>query len=161
MFSYYSHGLVEDQLVATAKDPSTIPQQFSFLSQTRMRSQNISIGWKHYFKGAYNIEEGWSLYGTAGFGLLLGRVKNQYAVNIDTSLYSVDGPVNGDGNYRRLTLDLGAGWEYPLGNDLFLYSELRAFLPTTDYPTEYLKENGETPILGMICVGIRILFGNY
>ena len=64
----------------------------------------------------------------------------------------------GKANFKRLTLDLGLGWETPLGADIFIYAEGRAWIPTTDYPSKYIFINDNAPLVGMINTGIRILF---
>ena len=155
--SYYTNGKFSNQVTATAKSAVTNPQQIDYINNAVMRFKQISIGWKKYLKGAYNIEEGWSIYGYAGFGVILGRVENTHSVSIDTVLYNV--PVRvGMANFKRLTLDLGLGWEVPLGADIFLYAEGRVWIPTTDYPSKYILVNENAPLVGMINAGIRILF---
>jgi hypothetical protein len=122
-----------------------------------MRFKHISIGWRKYLKGTFNAEQSWNIYGYSGFGLLLGRIENTHSVPIDTTVYIV--PVRvGKANFKRLTLDLGLGWEAPLGADIFIYAEGRAWIPTTDYPSKYIFVNDNAPLVGMFNVGIRILF---
>jgi len=155
--SYYTNGKFSNNVTATAKSAVTVPQQITYVNYAVMRFKQFSIGWKKYLKGAYNIEEGWNIYGYAGFGLLLGRIENTHSVSIDTAVYQV--PVRtGKANFKRLTLDLGLGWEVPLGADVFLYAEGRAWIPTTDYPSKYIFVNDNAPLAGMVNVGIRILF---
>src|ERR1043166_9591557 len=105
------------------------------------------MGWKHYLKGASDLEAKWSVYGYAGFGLLLGRVINTHSVAIDTSFYSV--PVrNGKANFKRLTFDVGVGYEIFLGGDIYFYNEARVWIPTTDYPSKYIFINNNDPLVG-------------
>jgi hypothetical protein len=117
-FSYYSNGKFTNQLTAYAKDTATMPQRLSYSNDAKLRFSHVSIGWKHYLKGAYNAEEKWNLYGYAGFGLLFGVAENIHSVSIDTAAYLL--PVlRGKGNFKRLTLDLGLGYELPVGGDVF------------------------------------------
>jgi hypothetical protein len=155
--SYYTNGKFSNEVTATAKSAVTVPQQINYVNNAVMRFKQISIGWKKYLKGTFNTEEGWNIYGYAGFGLILGRVENTHSVSIDTGVYKV--PVRvGKANFKRLTLDLGLGWEIPLGADVFLYAEGRAWIPTTDYPSKFIFVNDNAPLVGMINAGIRILF---
>ena len=156
-FVYFSAGRFTNELVATAKSPLTLPQQIDYQNRAEMRFKQFSIGWKQYLKGGYNIEEGWSIYGVAGFGLMLGRVTNTHSVYIDTTQYNL--PVeSGKTNFKRLTLDLTAGWETPIGADIFFYTEARAFVPTTDYPSKHLFVNDNAPFAAAIVAGIRIIY---
>lgn len=155
--SYYTNGKFSNNVIASAKSPVTLPQQVNYVNNAVMRFKQVSIGWKKYLKGTFDIEEGWNLYGYAGFGLILGRVENTHSVTIDTSDYLV--PVrSGKANFKRLTLDLGLGWEAPLGSEVFLYAEGKVWVPTTDYPSKFIFVNDNAPLVGMISAGIRILF---
>jgi hypothetical protein len=155
--SYYSNGNFSNNVTATAKSIATLPQQINYVNKAVMRFKQFSIGWKRYLKGNAYAEEGWNLYGYAGFGIILGRVDNTHSVSLDTAVYNV--PVRvGKANFKRLTLDLGLGWELPLGADVFLYAEGRAWVPTTDYPSKYIFVNDNAPLVGMANVGLRILF---
>lgn len=156
-FTYYSNGRFKNNLVATAKSPSTIPQQISYVNSARMRLKHFSIGWKRYLLGAADWEKGWNFYFFAGLGLQLGRIENTHSVTIDTSLYDV--PVlSGKANFKRLTLDPGIGLEHYLGGDLYLYGEARTWIPTTDYPSKYILKNKDAPWTAMISLGLRLLF---
>ena len=155
--SYYSDGKFNNDLVASAKLAATNPQQINYTNNAEMRFKHFSIGWKHYFKGAYNSEDSWNLYGYAGFGLLMGRVINNHSVIIDSNLYNI--PVrNGKSNFKRLTLDLGLGWEEDLGGNIYFYNEARLWIPTTDYPSKYIFVNKDAPLVASLNFGIRILF---
>ena len=155
--SYYSVGKFSNDLTAPAKLPATNPQQIDYRNNAEMRFKHFSVGWKHYLKGAYNNGDSWSLYGYAGFGLLLGRVINTHSVVIDTALYNV--PVrSGKANFKRLTLDLGLGWEINLGGDIYFYNEARVWVPTSDYPSKYIFINKNAPLVASLNFGIRILF---
>ena len=90
---------------------------------------------------------------------MFGRIDNSYSAAIDTSLYDNSAaPLSGEGNFRRLTLDLGLGVEYHVGGTIYAYSDLRTWLPTTNYPSEYLHSNDKVPMPLILSFGLRILF---
>jgi hypothetical protein len=123
-----------------------------------MRYRQISLGLKHYFVGAYNSENIWNVYGYAGFGLLLGKVSNSFDKIIDTAFYTIPQPAEGSSAFKRLTIDVGLGTEFPLGNTVFVYSEVRTWLPSSHYPSEYLyKDNYHIPSILAINLGLRVL----
>ncbi len=155
--AYYSVGKFSNNVTATAKSVSTTPQQVNYVNNAEMRFKHFSLGWKRYLKGSYIAEEGWGLYCYAGLGILLGKVTNSHSVSIDTSVYFV--PVrSGKANFKRLTADLGLGWEIPIGADIFFYIEGRVWIPTTDYPSKYIFINENAPLVGMLNAGLRIMF---
>lgn len=157
--SYYSNGNFKNALSATAKSSSTLPQEIFFSNKAQLRLVQISLGWRYYLVGTNDAEANWSLYSITGFGLIFGKATNVYSTNIDTSLYvAPQQPINGVGHFKRLTLDVGLGWEIPLGGDLFFYTEGKMWVPTTSYPSKYLFENNNAPLTGMITAGLRILF---
>lgn len=156
-FAYYSNGKFSNDLTASAKNISTNPQTINYLNDARMRFKHLSLGWKHYFKGTYDADQAWNLYSYAGFGLMLGQINNSQSVPVDTSVYYV--PVlNGKATFKRLTFDLGLGWEVNLGGDIYFYNEARVWIPTTDYPSNYILINQNAPVMGSLNFGIRILF---
>jgi len=156
-FSYFTNGNFKNSLVANARSQITNPQQIPYTNRAKMRLKQFSVGYRKYIRGAADIEKGWSLYGYGGFGLILGRIENTHSVSIDTALYSV--PVlSGKANFKRLTFDLGLGWEMPIGIDAYIYSEGRLWIPTTDYPSHYLFVNNNAPFVAMVAAGLRILF---
>lgn len=155
--AFYSRGHFHNNVTAVAKSPLTIPQTINYTNRARMGLKQFSLGYHRYLKGQPDIEEGWNLYGYAGFGLVFGRVLNAQSIAIDTNTHTV--PVrNGEGNFKRLTVDLGIGWEKPLVGDFFFYTEARVWIPTTDYPSKYIFVNDNAPFVGMLCAGLRILF---
>ena len=157
--SYSSNGNFTNQLSADAKTATTSPQQIYFTNKAEVRLYQISLGFKHYFVGTTDAELSWNLYSITGFGLMFGRVTNSYSTSIDTSLYNAPGqPISGSGHFKRLTLDLGLGWEIPLGGDVYLYASGKVWIPTTDYPSKYLFVNDNAPLVGMAGLGIRMLF---
>jgi hypothetical protein len=156
-FVYYSNGKFKNNVSAVAKDPFTVPRQLNYTNSASMRIKHFSAGWRKYLKGSADAEKDWNLYGYAGLGILIGRVENTHSFIIDTAKYQV--PVlSGKANFKRLTLDLGLGWELPLASGFFLYAEGRTWIPTTDYPSKYLFVNDNAPVVGMLSVGLRILF---
>jgi len=157
--SYSSYGKFTNELSATAKAATTSPQQISFDNNAQIRFEQISLGFKHYFVGSSDAEVKWNLYTITGFGLMFGRVTNDYSTSIDTSLYNApQQPVNGKGHFKRLTLDLGVGWEIPLSADFYLYASGKVWIPTSDYPSKYLFVNDNAPLIAMFGIGVRILF---
>jgi hypothetical protein len=156
-FCYFSDGKFTNALTATARQPATIPQQINYDNNARLRFKHFSVGWKRYLKGTPDSEKGYNLYGFAGLGLMLGRVNNEHSVLMDTALYAV--PVlSGKANFKRLTLDLGAGIEFPIGGEFNIYSEGKVFIPTTDYPSKYIFMNDKAPYTVMLSLGLRLLF---
>jgi hypothetical protein len=155
--SYYSEGHFTNRLIATAKSPSTVPQQVDYINNASLRFIHMSLGWKRYLVGAFNKPKGFNLYEYTGFGLMFGQITNQQSVVPDTAAYFV--PVlNGEGRFKRLTFDVGLGAEYAVGGDIFVYLEARMLIPTTDYPSKYLFVNNNAPLTGAINFGVRILF---
>lgn len=160
-FGYHAYGKYDNQLSASAKSTTTQPQSYSFTSKSEMRIRQLSIGIRRYLLGTYEKLEKFNLYGAAGFGLIMGRASNEFTQAVDTYLYTVQNNIsNGAGDFKRLSFDLTAGWEMALGYEVFLYSEGRVHIPTTEYPSNYLVKNNNAPFVGSINVGIRVLF-NY
>ena len=155
--SYYSDGKFSNLVLASAKSPSVTPAIIGYRNHASMRFKQFSIGYKKYLKGKVDAEETWNIYAYGGFGLMMGRIINIHNPYVDSSNYHL--PVReGKANFKRLTLDLGLGWETPLGADIFFYAEGRAWIPTTDYPSKYIFINNNAPVTGMVNAGIRILF---
>jgi hypothetical protein len=156
-FAYYSNGKFSNTISAPAKSTTTVPREVRYRNKAELLFKHISLGWKRYLVGSFDAEKTWNLYGYAGFGLMLGTVVNAHSFTVDTSMYLV--PVlSGKANFKRLTLDLGLGAEYPVGADVYLYFEGRALVPTTDYPSQYLFVNKNAPFAATANVGLRILF---
>jgi len=159
LISYYSVGKFKNSLTATAKSPTTSPQEIGFTNDAEVRFHQISIGWKQYLVGKFDAEIKWNLYTITGFGLLFGKANNSFSMVIDTSLYNPPAyPVSGKGHFKRLTFDLGLGWEIPVSAAAFVYSEGKIWIPTTDYPSKYLLVNDNAPLVAILSVGLRILF---
>lgn len=124
-----------------------------------MRLRQFSVGIKKYLIGSFDKLENFSLYGTAGFGLIIGTALNNFSTPVDTSRYTVqNNVVNGSGDFKRLTLDLATGIDFPVSYEVFIYTEIRMHIPTTNYPNSYLLKNSNAPFLGGINIGIRVLF---
>lgn len=158
-FSYHANGKYQTTLTATAKSPSTQPQSFTFDNQSQMRLRQISIGFKRYLVGSFEKLEKFSLYAAGGFGLMFGTASNAFSTVIDTSLYTINSKVvHGTGDFKRLTFDITGGVEFPVAYEMFVYSEVRMYIPTTDYPSSYLVKSSNAPFLGSINLGIRVLF---
>jgi len=155
--SYIIPGKFKNSLSATAKFPATSPQSIAFVNKAKMNIKQVSIGWKHYFKGGSNTDDNWSLYGIAGFGIIGGYVSNSFNTTIDTSLYTVP-VINGASKFKRLTADLGLGWEFPVSGDLVIYNDLTVWVPASDYPSKYLLINNKAPLIVSFHLGLRIYF---
>ncbi len=158
-YGYSAPGKFHNDFVATAKSPGTTPQEMDFKNYSQIRFRHFSLGWKHYLVGAYNSETSPNLYFTAGFGLVGGRVTNTYTIIKDTINYDFPAnPVDGKGSFKRLTFDAALGFEIPIGMEIYLYGEARAWIPASDYPSKYLFINDNAPFIGTANVGLRILF---
>jgi hypothetical protein len=158
-FTYHANGKYKSNLLATAKSPSTQPQNISFTSNSEMRLRQLSLGVKKYFIGSFERLENFNLYGAGGFGLIIGTASNNFSAFFDTSLYTIQNNVkNGSGDFKRLTLDLVGGIEFPVSYEIFVYSEIRMHIPTTNYPNSYLLKNSNAPFVAGINLGLRILF---
>jgi len=156
-FAYYTNGKFKNNLTATAKSSVAQPQQIAYINDAKMRIKHFSIGWKKYLKGTSDEEKEWNLYGFAGFGLMLGRIENIHSVVIDTTVYNT--PVrSGKANFKRLTFDLGFGWEIPVGGDFYFYAEAKTLIPASDYPSKYIFVNNNAPMTGVLSAGLRVLF---
>ena len=158
-FTYHANGKYKSSLIATAKSPATQPQTISFSNNSEMKLRQLSLGVKKYFIGSYERLEKFNLYGAGGFGLIIGSASNNFSNYIDTSLYTIqNNVVNGSGDFKRLTLDLIGGIEFPVSYEIFLYSEFRMHIPTTNYPNSYLLKNSNAPFVAGFNLGLRILF---
>ena len=89
---------------------------------------------------------------------MFGKASNSYDKVVDTTLYNAQQPIEGSSAFRRLTIDVGLGTEFPLGGGVFVYSEVRTWLPSSHYPSEYLyKDNYNIPAIVAANVGLRLL----
>jgi hypothetical protein len=160
-FIYHSPGRFENNFKAVAKSSTTTPSQIDYKVKGTWNMREFSMGVKYFFKGAYDAEYGWNLYGIGGLGFMFVRAKNAFKPEIDTALYNLPSrPVSGGGTFNRLTVDLGLGGEIPLGGDFYIYGDARTFLPASSYPSRYLHANKNVPLSAMVNIGVRILF-NY
>ncbi|RYZ23960.1 MAG: hypothetical protein EOO10_20740 [Chitinophagaceae bacterium] len=157
---YYTEGKFKNNFTATAKSLLTTPQQLSYMATGRLTYRQISLGLKHYFKGAFNTETGYNVYGLAGFGLLFAQVGNSNSIAVDTTLYQTQAFV-GEGAFRKLTFDLGIGGEVPIGGNFFLFADGRTWLPASSKTASYLHNQKNVPLPFMLSAGMRILFASY
>ena len=126
-----------------------------------MKLRQLSVGIKRYLIGSFKKTDQFNLYGAAGFGLIMGTASNIFSPAVDTLQYTVQNNIiAGSGDFKRLTLDITAGWELPVAYEIFVYSEARIHIPTTGYPNNYLLKNTNAPFTGSINLGIRILFND-
>jgi opacity protein-like surface antigen len=157
--TYHANGKYENTLIATAKSSATQPQYISFSNQSVMRLRQVSFGFKRYIIGSFEKLEKFNLYAAAGFGVMYGNASNTFSTYIDTALYSIQyNVVHGKGDFKRLTFDFTAGVEFPVSYEWWVYSEIRMYIPSTDYPSKYLMNNSHAPLLGTLNLGIRIMF---
>ncbi len=159
-FYYTINGKFSNDLTANAKSVFTVPLQVNFTNDASLRFSHISTGWKHYLKGGYDSEKSWNLYFYGGFGLMFGTVNNRHSTTIDTTDYVVP-VVQGKGHFKRLTFDMGLGYETLVAPDIYFYTEARLLLPTTDYPSDYLFVDEDAPFTGSINVGVRLFFNKW
>lgn len=160
-FTYHSNGKFANDLTATAKAIGTLPQSFSFTNRAEMRLRHLSLGVKKYILGSSKNIETININVEAGFGLIMGRASNKFATPVDTTLYTVQNNVlSGTGDFKRLSFDVATGLEVPIGYEIFVFSQARIHIPTSNYPNSYLLKNNNAPFLGSINLGIRVLF-NY
>jgi hypothetical protein len=158
--SYFTKGKFSNSLQADAKSAATLPQQINFSNAAELRIKQYSVGWKHYLAGNAFEEKKMNVYSLAGFGLMAGRVNNTYNTTIDTSLYNPPAnPLSGNGKFKRLTFDMGLGWEIPIGANIYFYNEARCLFPATSYPSKYLLVNKNAPLTLTVNAGLRVLFG--
>jgi len=158
-FSYHANAKYKTTLTATARSPVTQPQSFSFTNESVMRLRQVSIGYKRYFIGSFENLEKFSAYIAGGLGLMAGTASNSFSTYIDTALYTINSNVvHGTGDFKRLTFDITGGVEFPVAYEIFVYSEVRMHIPTTDYPSNYLVKSSNAPFVGTINLGIRISF---
>lgn len=156
-FNYHINGRYHNKLTAVAKSPVTTPQQLNYGISAKMILTHISAGWKRYFSGSFDRDTKGNVYGYGGLGLMMGEVNNKSSVIQDTAIYEY-AVTGGKGQFTRLTIDVGVGYERHIGGDLFLYGEARSHIPITNYPTPYLLVNGYVPLNISAFVGIRMLF---
>lgn len=156
--SFYGFKDVYVNTQAVAKDPATQPAELPFKLRSSIRLRNISLGWNHYFiKTIRDEDPDFGLYGLAGFGLTLGKVRNHFSENIDTAAYQV--PVkSGSSGFKRLTVDLGLGAEKNIGSEIFVFMEARCYIPASSYENPYLFVNKNAPLTGSAHIGLRVLF---
>lgn len=161
-FIYHSPGRFENDFKAVAKSPLTTPAEITYTVKGIWRMREFSMGAKYFFKGSYDNEYDWNLYGIAGLGFMFIRAKNVFKSEIDTSLYKLPSrPVEGNGTINRLTVDLGIGGEIPIGGDFYVYGDVRTYLPASSYASSYLHSTRNVPLAVSANIGLRILFANY
>ncbi|HEY6956758.1 MAG TPA: hypothetical protein VI385_16015 [Flavisolibacter sp.] len=155
--SYYTPAKYSNYFSAAAKSTTTSPSTIPFTATAKWKTGQVSLGWKHYFKGSYDAEAGYNIYGIAGFGLMFSKVDNVFSTPIDTSLYTSP-TIAGTGKFYRLTMDFGLGAEYPISGNFYLYGDLRTWVPTSDSPSPYLHSNESVPFPFFVSAGLRIPF---
>lgn len=155
---YYTEGRFKNNFTATAKSITSSPQSFPFVATGFLRYRQLSLGLKHYFKGDYNAEEGINIYGTAGFGFLFARMRNEASPSFDTTQYAPS-IVIGQGTVKRLSFDAGLGIEAHFRGPAYPFFTLRTWLPASYHPSGYLHNSNKVPFALMAGLGLRVLFG--
>lgn len=155
--NYYTEGKFKNNFTASAKSVFTTPQQLNYTATGRLTYRQISIGWKHYFKGSYNADNDVNIYGLAGFGFLFAKISNSHSTTIDSRLYNVP-TSEGAGSFKRLSFDIGLGAELPLGGNFYAYADGRTWLPASSNASPYLHNQRNVPLPFMLCAGLRLLF---
>ena len=156
---YYTEGKFKNNFTATAKSPLLSPQQINFVATGRLAYRQFSIGWKHYFNGSYSNDNSVNVYGLAGFGFLFATVSNTFSTDVDTTQYSL-ATASGSGTVRKLTFDVGLGAERSLSGNLYLFADVRSWLPASSNPSPYLHNQRNVPLPLMLSAGLRILLGS-
>lgn len=156
--TYYLKSRFNNSFSALVKDPlSPLPPQQRYSVNSTWQFRQLSVGWKHYLKGTYNLERSWSIYGLTGFGVLFTRAANQFSAPVDTAAYTVTGPVQQTGDFRRLTFDLGLGGEWEIGADIYAYAELRSWIQASSTPSPLMVQNHNVPLSTSLHAGLRML----
>jgi hypothetical protein len=156
--SYYTNGTFKNTLTAIAKDPTTTPRNINYTSSSKLSYQQVSIGWKHFFVGGAESESPYTIYGLAGFGLVSGKIENTWDKAIDTADYIFElRAIEGSATFKRLSFDIGIGTEARLATSVYLYADLRTWLPASNFPSPYLYNNS-LPRVIIASTGLRILF---
>lgn len=155
--NYFGNGRFSNDVLSQAKSSSILPQTFSYNVSSLWRYHQFSVGWKHYLKGSYHEFDKVSIYSLVGFGLITSKVTNTFSTHPDTARYNVNPPLEGNGIFRKLSLDLGLGAEWPVGGTFYFFTDARAWLPTSAYPSPYMQNtNRIMPVT--VSVGLRVLF---
>jgi hypothetical protein len=154
---YYTEGKFKNNFTATANSITTTPQQLSYTATGVLPFRQISLGWKHYFKGGYTVGKSINIYGAAGFGFLFAKMRNSFSIPIDVILYNAQ-PQQGEGKIKKLTFDLGLGGEMPLGGNFFAFADARTWLPASGNTSPFLHNQRNVPLVVTASVGLRLLF---
>ncbi len=154
---YYIQGKFKNNFTANANSITTAPQRLNYTATGRFTFRQLSLGWKHYFKGGYTAEKTMNLYGTTGFGFLFAKVSNSFSSPVDGSLYNTQ-LIGGAGKVRKLTFDLGLGGEMPLGGNFFAFADARTWLPASSNTSPFLHNQRNVPLPVIASIGLRLLF---
>jgi hypothetical protein len=156
---YYTEGKFTNNFTATAKSPLAMPRQQRLAATGRIGYRHFSLGWKHYFNGGYSNDNRVNVYGLAGFGFLFATISNAFSTDVDTTQYSL-ATASGSGSLHRLTFDIGIGGERSLSGNLFLFADVRSWLPASSHPSPYLHNQRNVPLPVMLSAGVRVLLGS-
>ena len=157
---FYTEGKYKNSFTAIAKSSLTQPEQLSYTATGRINYREFSLGVRHYFRGTYNADKDFNLYGIAGFGLLFSKLSNTNSPSIDTALYQAQ-VAEGEGHLQKLTFDLGFGGEVPVATNFFIFVDGRTWLPASSSTSPYLHNQKNVPMTFMLSAGLRVLFASY
>jgi hypothetical protein len=156
--NYFINGKFSVDRIATAKS-GTAPDTIAYTAKSIWNPREVSIGLKHYWKGAFDDQHQWNLYSITGFGINWTNVETSFVPAFDTAHYGYLAPISGVGEFTKLTFDLGVGAEMSVGGNFFVYGDVRMALPASHDPSPWTANNTNVPLALMIGFGARILFG--
>ncbi|HEX6332600.1 MAG TPA: hypothetical protein VFZ78_00150 [Flavisolibacter sp.] len=159
---YFLPGKFDNDFIATARPGSPAPATRKYNVSGSWRFRQVSAGLKQFVSGRHDAEAGKSFYILGGFGLLLSRAENTLSSDISQADYELaKTPALGTHDFTRLTLDAGLGIEIPLSIGFFFYTELKTWIPMSDYPSDALHRDSRVPYPVIAAAGLRLQFGNY
>lgn len=150
---------IKDNFITKAKSDTIFPKAIGYVATSSWRTRQFTAGWKHYFTGGYNSEDGLSIYGLAGAGIMSVKISTQFSLGVDTTHYYALTPLAGTQSVNRLSFDVGLGIEKPIMGNFFWYAEAKTWIHKGAFRSPLLARQNEkiTPV--MIGGGLRILFG--
>ena len=157
---YYTDGKYQNNFTASAKSSATQPEQIAYAASGELIYRQISLGVRHYFKGTYNAEKSYNIYGLAGFGFLFSKVRNTNSPFIDTTLYHLK-VITGEVSLKKLTFDISFCLEVPIGGNFFVFADGRGWLPASSGTSPYLHNQKNVPLSVILSLGLRMSIGSY
>ena len=59
---------------------------------------------------------------------------------------------------KMLSIVPGIGVDRYIGADIYIYAEVRVWIPTDGFPSRYIYINDRAPWTGMASLGLRVMF---